>query len=209
MTTPRIPEIQHAVPPSGAAGGGSGPPRTIHNPVIQDWLTFLETSGESGGHRSLLEIELAPGGGNGLHIHRGFAERFEVLEGELGVQLGRGRHRLHPGQSLLAPAGVPHRFFNATAAPARFRVELTPGHDGFEKALRIAYGLAADGLADARGMPRRLAHLALLVEMGDTAVAGPAALLMPLFRWVARRARARGVEAELLRRYCVPWSPLP
>jgi quercetin dioxygenase-like cupin family protein len=209
MTSHRIPDIHGAAPLPGASGTGNSEVRRSHNPVIQDWLTFVETSQESRGRWSRLEIDLAPGGGNGLHVHRSFTERFEVVEGEIGVQLGRDRHRLGPGQDLQVPAGVPHRFFNATDTRARFRVELTPGHDGFEDTLRIAYGLAADGLTDARGMPRHPTHLALLMEMGDTTVAGPAALLVPLFRRIARRARARGVEAELVRRYCGPWSPLP
>jgi mannose-6-phosphate isomerase-like protein (cupin superfamily) len=176
--------------------------RRIYHPLQKDYATFLETAAESGGRWTLLEIELAPGGGNALHIHHRFAERFTVVEGELEVQTGRASTVLRPGDSAVAPAGVAHRFSNPTNRVVRFRAELTPGHSGFENALRIAYGLAADGLMSANGMPKKLAHLALLVEMGDTELIGPAALLRPALSWLARRARARGVERELLARYC-------
>jgi quercetin dioxygenase-like cupin family protein len=184
------------------AGAGRGQERRIYHPLQKDYATFLETAAESGGRWTLLEIELAPGGGNALHIHRSFAERFTVVEGELAVQTGRGTTILRPGESAVAPAGVAHRFSNPSDRVARFRVELTPGHSGFESTLRITYGLAADGLMRAGGMPKRLSHLALLVEMGDTELVGPAAMLRPALRWLARRARARGVERELLARYC-------
>jgi hypothetical protein len=38
--------------------------------------------------------------------------------------------------------------------------------------------------------------------LGDTYLPGILALLMPLFRWLARRARHNGAEEELLQRYC-------
>jgi quercetin dioxygenase-like cupin family protein len=203
----------HASPPNEApivtgtidprtATTGRAQDRRIHHPLQKDYATFLETAEESGGRWTLLEIELAPGGGNALHVHRNFAERFTVVEGQIEVQLGRETAMMGPGQSALAPPGIVHRFANPTDRVARFRVELTPGHTGFESTLRIAYGLAADGLMNARGVPKRLDHLALLVEMGDTELVGPVALLRPAFRWLARRARARGIERELLARYC-------
>ena len=52
----------------------------------------------------------------------------------------------------------------------------------------------------------RAASLALLVEMSGTIPAGFAAMMLPLFRLIARRARRRGVEAELMARYCPPFA---
>ena len=182
--------------------------RRIHHPGQRDSATFLVTAEESAGRRSLLEIELFPGGGNQLHYHAAFAEHFEVLEGELVVQLGRETTTLRPGERIVDPPGVLHRFANPSAATTRFRVELRPGHAGFEHALRIAYGLAADGLADRKGLPRSLAHTALLVEMSDTRFPGLLSFSGALTRFLARRARERGVERELLARYCPPFAPL-
>lgn len=180
--------------------------RRIYNPIQKDAAIFLVTAEESGGERTLVEIELAPGGGNQLHLHTDFAEHFEVVEGELVVQLGRDEHVLNPGDTATAPARTLHRFYSRTSTPTRFRVDLRPGNPGFERALRIAYGLAEDGLLTATGMPRRLDHLAVLVDMGATLPAGPLAMLLPLFRWLAARARKRGVEAELIARYCQPFA---
>ncbi|HEX6041074.1 cupin domain-containing protein [Longimicrobium sp.] len=181
--------------------------RRIWNPIQKDAAIFLVTAEESGGAHTLLEIELAPGGGNTLHTHTDFAEHFEVIEGELVVQVGSQEHVLGPGGAAVAPPRTPHRFQSRSARPTRFRVALRPGHAGFERALRIGYGMAEDGRVNARGLPRRLDHLALLVDMSGTVPAGVAALALPLLRFIAARARRRGVEAELTARYCPPMAP--
>lgn len=177
--------------------------RVIHNPVQRDSVTFLETCDETRGRRTVVELAVAPGGGNVLHTHRSYSERFEVLDGALGVQVGRRVLTLGAGESGTAPAGVPHRWFNAGTRPARVLVTLTAGHEGFEQALRVAYGLARDGLADRRGIPRRVAHAAVLLALSDTEPSGPARLAAPLLRAMARRSR--GVERELVARYCAAW----
>src|SRR4051794_848397 len=48
--------------------------RRFYNPVQKDYATFLETSEESGGARTLIQVELAPRGGNALHRHLTYAE---------------------------------------------------------------------------------------------------------------------------------------
>lgn len=175
--------------------------RRIHHPGQKDWATFLETAAESGGRRSLLEVEVAPGGGNAPHRHLTYAERFEVLEGRLMVRLGRRWHPLAAGESVDAPAGAVHCFRNDTDAPVRFLVELTPGHRGFEKTLQVGYGLAADGLVDRKGIPRNPLHTAVLMEWSEMRVCGPLRLAVPLFAILARVARRRGVDRALDERY--------
>jgi hypothetical protein len=54
---------------------------------------------------------------------------------------------------------------------------LRTGGAGFEKALRIGHGLAADGLALRNGMPRNPLHAALLGEMGEGRLPGAYAAL--------------------------------
>jgi quercetin dioxygenase-like cupin family protein len=176
--------------------------RRVYNPVQRDAAVFLETSAETGGKRTLIEVELAPGGGNEAHRHVAFAERFEVAHGTLTVRVGDEEHTLGPGDKACAPVGARHCFANGTEEPVRFLVELLPGHAGFEQSLQIAYGLAADGLVTGKGIPKRLSHLALLVDLGDTRLSGPLKILEPVLGLLARRARARGVEAELIARYC-------
>ena len=74
-----------------------------------------------------------------------------------------------------------HHFRKTMEEPARFLVELRPGHSGFEKVLKVAYGLAADGLAAANGAPRNPYHLALALEWGEGRLPGIFATLKPAF----------------------------
>jgi hypothetical protein len=80
-------------------------------------------------------------------------------------------------------------------------VKLSPGHEGFIKGIAILYGLAADGKTNKKGVPRSLTHLALFFSLADTIPTGGLSLLAPLFRWLAARARKRGMEKEPLEKY--------
>ncbi len=77
-------------------------------------------------------------------------------------------------------------------------MKLVPGHDGFEKGIAIAYGLAADGKTNKKGVPKSLMHLALTIVLTDTRPAGAFGLLVPVFKWLAKRAREKGIETTLL-----------
>src|SRR3954447_14416536 len=101
--------------------------RRFYHPLQRDAATFLETSEESGGTRTLIQVELAPGGGNALHRHMTYAEHFEVLEGRLAIGLDGAEHELKPGDTAVAPAGALHNFRNPTKETTVFRVELRPG----------------------------------------------------------------------------------
>jgi mannose-6-phosphate isomerase-like protein (cupin superfamily) len=175
--------------------------RRIYHPIQKDYATFLETSEETDGEHTLIEIELAPGGGNQPHYHLTYDEHFEVLEGALEVQLGTASRVLRPGEKAVAYKTVLHHFRNPTDEPARFLVELRPGHAGFEKAIKVAYGLAADGLAAANGAPKNPYHLALAFEWGEGRLPGVFAILEPVFRLLAKRARRKGIDKELEAKY--------
>ena len=176
--------------------------RRIFNPVQRDAATFVQTADETAGASSVLELEVAPGGGNFLHYHTTFAEQFTVVSGEFGVQVGKDTFTLKPGETAVAPVRSVHRWFNTTQQPAIVRVDLRPGSPGFERALQIAYGLARDGLTDQKGLPKSLVHKALLVDLSDTNVPGVFSVLAPLLRLIATRARRQGVLRELEARYC-------
>jgi len=53
-----------------------------------------------------------------------------------------------------------------------------------------------------QGVPTSIVHLALLVELADTGVPGFFSMIAPLMRVIAQRARRKGVERELIERYC-------
>jgi quercetin dioxygenase-like cupin family protein len=174
----------------------------IYNPVQQDYATFLETSASTGGRHTLIEIEVVPGGGTVPHYHLAYSERFEVLEGELEVHVGGETHTLRPGDTKTAQINTLHNFKNPTGKPTRFLIELVPGSTGFEQSLQIVYGLAVDGKVNKQGLPTNIYHLALVFVMGEGRVPGVMSLVMPLFRFLAGRARKKGIEQELIEKYC-------
>lgn len=141
---------------------------TIHNPVQGDTVTFITTADESDGALTVLEIELAPGGRNAEHYHDGFTEHFEVMEGVLTVHIDGRTRTLRRGDRTSVGRGVSHFFENATDTSVRFRVEMRPGHRGFEHMLRILYGLARDGELNDEGLPEKFLHSAVLASMSGT-----------------------------------------
>jgi mannose-6-phosphate isomerase-like protein (cupin superfamily) len=176
-------------------------PRRIYNPVQRDAATFLETSEETGGARTLAELDIAPGGKVTPHYHLTYSERFRVLEGHLTVEIDGVRHELEPGDEAAAGPRSLHAWSNPGEERSVAHIELRPGSPGFEKALRIAYGLAADGLVLKTGVPRNPLHAALLLEMGEVRLPGAYAALEPALGLLVRVARWRGVDRELEHRY--------
>jgi mannose-6-phosphate isomerase-like protein (cupin superfamily) len=176
--------------------------RTIINPIYKDTVTFLETSAETGHQYSLAELTLMPGGGNPPHRHTGFTETFTAVQGVLGLQLRHQKVFLKPGEQYEVGIGEVHNFFNPGKEEIAFTVKFTPGHEGMEYALRIAYGLATDGLTDQKGMPKSLIAAALIMEMGNTYLSGAFSLLKPFFSILARKAKKKGVDKALILKYC-------
>lgn len=174
----------------------SGLPRTISNPEIGDVLTFVEVAGETNGNRVVLEITLAPGGGNPMHIHLKQRETFQVVDGELKVTVAGATRQLKEGDEATVPPRTPHRFFSDGSQPATFRVTiLDPGL--VEDGLRMLYGLARDGKAP-RGIPRNPLVIALCAERSDVYGAGlPVWFQMALVAPLAALARALGYDRKL------------
>jgi quercetin dioxygenase-like cupin family protein len=187
----------HAIflPLAGAAS------RRIHNPIQRDAATFLETSEETGGARTLVELEIAPGGRVNPHEHTTYTEYFAVHRGRLTVRVDDAEVHLGPGDEAIVPAGAVHSWANEGDDRAMAVLELRPGHAGFEKALRVAYGLASDGRVTRKGVPRNVLHTALLLDWSEGRLTGTSALLTRPMALLARVARARGVDRDLERRY--------
>lgn len=177
--------------------------RTYENPIIGDKVTFLKTSEETKGEYTLVQVELKAGGSNSLHYHKAFTEKFEVLNGELTVQVKKEFKRLTHGETYTVPKFVLHNFMNKSDKPVHFLVELRPGNTGFENCLKIGYSLAVDGATNKHGIPNKFSHLAILLDLSDTNLPGIYSLINPVMSKVAERARKKGVEKELIERYCL------
>lgn len=175
-------------------------PFVITNKVIQDRATFLQrTDGQ--GSPTVIEIELAPQGGNTPHIHTSYDETFTPVRGTLGVNLGGKKVLLTPGQQATVRAGTVHNFFNPTEETVVFRIELTPGHRGFEQGLILIYGLANDDQTDSKSVPKNPLYTALILDISDMRLPGMMRLMTPVFRLLATVARWQGVEKKLLETY--------
>ncbi|KIW22394.1 uncharacterized protein PV07_12283 [Cladophialophora immunda] len=178
--------------------------RTIVNKNTGETITWTTYGYESEGKEANAILVCKPGGGPPLHYHTSYAERFEAVEGELGVILGnREPMHLKPGESADIPIGTSHRFFNDGDKDVTFKGFVLPAHAGFERSLYILFGLNNDGLADAEtGMPHSILHTALIGEMSDMRFPGfQGGLMNYVGKVLAVYARWTGVEDELLRKY--------
>lgn len=93
-------------------------------------------------------------------------------------------------------------FFNPTDKEIKFKVEITPGHEGFENSLRILYGMAADGLTNKKSIPKSFKHIALIACISDMNAPGLLTLLFPILKCIASKAKASGEEQQLIDTYC-------
>ncbi|MBC7875270.1 MAG: cupin domain-containing protein [Ferruginibacter sp.] len=175
--------------------------RKIYNPVQKDQVHFLKTHADTNGEYTLVEVELADGGGVGLHYHKTYAEKFDCLEGEVQVKLGKKIHTLQPGQSATASQSIHHLFRNRSGKPCRFLVELRPASRGFEQSLQVGYGLANDGLTKSNGFPKDKLALAWLFDISESNLPGWMSLFEFILRGQAKRARKKGIDRQLIEKY--------
>jgi hypothetical protein len=81
-------------------------------------------------------------------------------------------------------------------------IKKDPAQLRMENFIKIFYGLAADGLTDKKGKPKKFAHLAVALIISDSNAPGWMSLLSPVIRAAAKRAKKDGTEKWLLDNYC-------
>jgi quercetin dioxygenase-like cupin family protein len=175
--------------------------RKIYNPIQRDQVIFLKTHADTDGEYTLVEVELANGGGVGLHYHKTYAEKFSCLEGEVQVKLGKSLHKLMTGESATAEPMINHLFRNRSGKPCRFIVELRPASKGFEQSLQIGYGLANDGLCKPNGFPKDKLALAWLFDISESNLPGWMSIFEFILRKQSKKARIKGIDKQLTERY--------
>lgn len=175
--------------------------RKIYNPIQKDYVTFLKTASETDGQYTLVEVELADGGGVGLHYHKTYCEKFTCTEGTLQVMLADKLLTLKPGQSATAGAGRNHLFRNRSGKPCTFQVELRPASRGFEQSLQIGYGLANDGQCRRNGFPKNRLALAWLFEISESNLPGWRSIFEFMLRKQAKKAIEKGIDKKLIDEY--------
>jgi quercetin dioxygenase-like cupin family protein len=103
------------------------------------------SAADTGGQMTIIEITEPPNAKAPLHVHHREDEAFWVLEGSATFEVGERTIEAGPGDYLLGPRDIPHRF---TTGPdgCRMLFILTPG--GFDELLR-----AVSMPAEARTLP--------------------------------------------------------
>jgi quercetin dioxygenase-like cupin family protein len=135
----------------------------LENPVTGEVLIFHRTSRETDGEAVLVETIVRPGGFvTAAHVHPHQTERFEVLEGLLGLRAGEKELLAGPGDVATAAPGTPHRFWNAGEGEARFLCQVRPALE-FESLIETMFTLAAEGKTNRKGLPNPL-RLAVIAK---------------------------------------------
>ena len=60
------------------------------------------------------------------HAHPGMEERWAVIEGRAAFRIGDEERECGPGESVIAPAGVPHLAWNPGEGRVVLRIEMRP-----------------------------------------------------------------------------------
>jgi quercetin dioxygenase-like cupin family protein len=167
------------------------------NRVQGDRFVVREGSADTEGKRLVGDLYVRPGGWvAGKHTHAYITERFEVLSGTVRFHID-GRDALaRPGEQVEVPPGVVHDWWNVGDDEAHVLVDIRPA-ERFELMIENLYGLANDGKANARGVPRLLplALFAREFRREGEFVRPPRIVQRLLFSVLAPLARARGYRA--------------
>ncbi len=168
----------------------------LENPVTGERLTFRRTAAESNGAAVLVETTVRPDGVvAAAHVHPYQTERFEVLSGTLGLELGGETITARPNEKLTIEPGRAHKFWNAGDYELRFLTEITPALM-FESLIETMFGLAADGKTNGKGLPNPL-RLAVIARAHSDTVRlpfPPAALQRTALAFGAPLGRALGYQ---------------
>jgi quercetin dioxygenase-like cupin family protein len=135
----------------------------LENAVTGEVLIFHRTAAQTDGEYVLVETIVRPEGFvAAAHAHPYQTERFEILEGQLGLRVGDEEIVAGPGDVAVVPPGTAHRFWNAGETEARFVCEVRPALK-FESLIETMFRLAADGKTNRKGMPNPL-RLAVIAK---------------------------------------------
>jgi quercetin dioxygenase-like cupin family protein len=174
---------------------------TIHNPVTGERITFHQTSAETNGEAVVIECTVRPHGFvAAAHVHPSQTERFNVIEGTLGIKAGKEKKTLGRGEVAVVEAGTPHKFWNAGEDDVRFVCEVRPALQ-FESLLETMFSLAVDGKTNRKGMPNPL-RLAVIARAHFDTVRLP---LPPA--WMQRAGLALGAPLGRLAGYRATYEP--
>jgi quercetin dioxygenase-like cupin family protein len=116
------------------------------------------------------------------HTHPKQESRFELLGGELVFEIDAATQTVAAPGTIVIPAGVRHRFWNASAEEAHYVQEFRPAL-GTRAFFELLFRLANEGRLDDKGMPALLDIPAMLDASSD--VIRPTSPPWPVLRLTA------------------------
>jgi quercetin dioxygenase-like cupin family protein len=170
----------------------------FENPATRETGRIVTGAADTDGRYMQSETRVRPGGAVSVaHRHRECTERFEVLEGELTLQIDGRTRTLIAGEQVTIAPGTAHHYANTSGADVVFRFDVWPAAR-FEAMVVTLFALATEGRTDAKGRPSPLQMAVILDEYDDVLeLAGPPRwLARPAIGALARLGRARGLRAS-------------
>jgi quercetin dioxygenase-like cupin family protein len=167
------------------------------NRVQGDRFVVREGSADTEGKRLVGDLYVRPGGRvAGKHTHAYITERFEVLSGTVRFHIDGRDELARPGEQVEVRPGVVHDWWNVGDDEAHVLVDIRPA-ERFELMIVNLYGLANDGKANAKGVPRLLPLALFATEFRREGefISPPRIIQRLLFSVLAPLARARGYKA--------------
>ena len=133
----------------------------LEMPSLGMKIVFRRTAQETGGELVEYDVIGHPRGFTTQgHVHLAQEERQEVVAGQAGIAMNGSKRTLEVGESVVIPAGTPHRHFPPGPGEGHIRVELRPAL-ATEAFLERLAALDRDGKITKKGYlrPVAAAHL--------------------------------------------------
>lgn len=93
----------------------------------KDWFSVLQQTGQS--QTAVMTLEPGAASGDRPEAHAASDQVLLLLEGRLAAEVGDKTATLNEGDSVIVPAGVPHRFVNTgTVRAITFNVYTPPAY---------------------------------------------------------------------------------
>jgi mannose-6-phosphate isomerase-like protein (cupin superfamily) len=170
--------------------------QVFDNPVTGERVVLLTDPGDDPRRPLVAHLTVERAGRVATpHLHPALRERFHVLVGRVGFQIGEEERQLGPGDTAEVPAGAVHDWWQVGPEQAQVVVEVDPGAR-FVEMVGTIFGLARDGKSDRKGVPRPLQLAVTASAYRDTMVIAspPVAVQRIVFAVLAPLGRARGLR---------------
>lgn len=143
-------------------------PRPVYeNPVTGERVIRLTDPRDHPDEALVAHLLVTPGGRVAApHLHPTVEERFLVMRGHVGLQVGEWEKTLGPGEHATVAPGTVHDWWQVGEETAEVIVEVVPGIR-FGEMVASIFGLARDGKVSSEGLPDPLQLAVMGAEYGD------------------------------------------